>query len=1154
MKLLIANRGEIAIRIMRAAAELQIPTVSVAPLDDAGSLHTGKADKAVTLEGTGTSAYLDIEQLIAVAQEHGCDAVHPGYGFLAENAEFARRCADVGLTFIGPRVETLELFGDKAQARRAAAAAAVPIIRGLDRAVSAEEAAAFHAELGDGRPMMIKAIAGGGGRGSRMVERADEVAATYERCRAEAEAAFGNGDLYVEEFIPQARHVEVQILGDVHGAIAHLGERECSVQRYFQKIVEVAPAPGLADDLRGQILDAAVRFASEVGYSNAGTFEFLVDVSGHEQSFAFIETNARIQVEHTVTEAVTGVDIVHAQLRLAAGATLAELGLDDPAVGTPRGYAVQARVNMESVRADGSIHPASGTLTAYEPPSGPGVRTDGFGYGGYETSLRFDSLLAKVIGHSPSDDFADAIARTSRALSEFRIEGVETNIAFLQSILAHEDFATGQIDTRFVDREMAQLASAAGEHRRFVTPAGHEASGLGTSPTEEGYAGARVEDSWDPLALFDHDKQVKSENADRDDDADPTRPVVLAAPVRGTVISVDVAEGDQVAAGRPIATIALLELHHIVRAKGSGVVQAVSVAVGDAIREGDPVVLFAEADVEDHTVATSEAHDLDPTSIRDDLALVNERRSFVDDDFRAEKIARRHEKKQRSPRENIEHLFDGTFREYGPLVTAASWQKQQWLRETTQADGLVMGIGNINGDVFDDEHSRAVVVHYDYMVVAGTQGGRGHYKQDRIYELAGRFRLPLVLWAEGGGGRPGISGGEPETSRGMGAAGADSAAVDIAGRGGGGVPIDSYTFTKLSQLSGLVPLVGVNSGRCFAGNTVMLASCDVIIATENSTIGLGGPAMIEGGGLGIYTPEEVGPMSFQVPNGVVDILVKDDEEAIETARKYLSYFQGPIDHWEAHEQGRLRQIVPEHRAETYDMRDVIKTLADLESILEIREAFGTGIITAFIRVEGRPMGLVANNPLHLSGAIDRDASDKAARFLQLCDTFDLPVLSLMDTPGIMVGPEHEETALLRHSARMFVTGANMTTPMFGVVVRKAYGMGARAMSGGSSLEPFFMVAWPTAEFADMTIEGRVRLTFRDELDGIDDPDERQAVYERRVAEFVDQARAVNSGGTNYGVDDVIDPADTRAWIAQGLRSLPPVPSRTEKKRPNVDTW
>ncbi len=1151
MKLLVANRGEIAIRIMRAAAEMNVATVAVAPRDDAGSLHTGKADEAVTLDSTGAAAYLDIDQMIAAARETACDAVHPGYGFLAENADFAERCIDAGLTFVGPRVETLRLFGDKAAARAAAVAAGVPVVRGIDHAVSLEESRAFFDSLASGRGMMIKAAHGGGGRGSRMVASADDVAEAYERCRSEAQAAFGNGDLYVEEFIERARHVEVQILGDTGGAVAHLGERECSAQRRLQKIVEVAPAPGLADTLREEIIEDAVRFAASVGYSNAGAFEFLVDATAAED-FAFIEANARLQVEHTVTEEVTGVDIVKAQLRLAEGATIAELGLDR--IGPPHGYAIQARVCMESVRQDGAILPTSGRLAAYEAPSGPGVRTDGFGYAGYETSLGYDSLLAKVIGHSASLDFGDAIARTCRALAEFRIEGVDTNIAFLQSILRHPDFASGSVHTRFVDENMQGLAAAESE-RRFVAPSGQD-----PAAAADGFAGARVADARDPLALFNHDTRVKAEEALADDE--PEGPITLTARLPGTVVAVGAAEGDRVRAGQPLATVNSLELNHVVRAERGGTVVAVFVADGQAVRAGDALFEIAESDAAERWDEPSLEPNLDAR--RRDLALVDERRAFTQDGFRAEKIARRHAKRQRSPQENIAHLMDGTFREYGPLVTAASWQKQQWLRETTQADGLVMGIGSINGDLFDAERSRAVVVHYDYMVVAGTQGGRGHYKQDRMYELAGRYRLPLILFAEGGGGRPGISGGERAEARdiaveaGLRAPGqapprSRSSAVDVAGRGGGGVPVDSYTFTQLCELSGLVPLVGVNSGRCFAGNTVMLASCDVIIAAENSTIGLGGPAMIEGGGLGIYTPEEVGPMSFQVPNGVVDILVKDDEAAIETAKKYLSYFQGAVRQWSAPDQRPLRSIVPEDRGALYDMRTVIETLADEDSILEIREAFGVGIITAFMRIEGEPLGLIANNPQHLSGAIDSDAADKAARFLQLCDTFDIPVLSLIDCPGIVPGAEYERTALLRHVGRLLVTGANMTTPLFGVVLRKAYGMGARAMCGGSSLEPFFTVAWPTAEFADMTIDGRVEVMFGEELDAVEDAAERQAIRERLIDAHVEQARAVNAAGTNYGIDDVIDPADTRAWIAQGLKSVPR-PSRSGKKRPNVDTW
>ncbi len=854
-----------------------------------------------------------------------------------------------------------------------------------------------------------------------------------------------------------------------------------------------------------------------------------------------------------MTEEVTGVDIVKVQLQLAEGATLAELGLAEAI--EPRGFAIQARVCMEAVGEDGAIRPTSGTLSAYEAPSGPGVRTDGFGYSGYETSLNFDSLLAKVIGYAPSGGVKAAASRTTRALSEFRLEGVDTNIPFLQSILGHPDFVEGRVHTRFIDEHISQLAATEAP-RRFVEP--HERD---DAQQGDGYAGARVEDSRDPLALFDHDSRVKAEESESEED-DLGR-IAIEATVPGTVIHLTAEDGEDVKTSQPLLTIKMLELEHEVLSPATGQIFEIKVSEGDFVQQGELLAYLSKTDVE--SVWVNEAKTLDADDRRADLETVEQRRAFIQDEFRAEKIARRHAKQQRSPQENIAHLMDGTFREYGPLVTAASWQKQQWLRETTQADGLVMGIGNINGDLFETDRSRAIAVHYDYMVVAGTQGGRGHYKQDRIYELAGRYRLPLVLFAEGGGGRPGISGGERAESRdiaveaglrqpGQPAPRSRHAAVNVAGRGGGGVPVDSYTFTKLCELSGLVPLVGVNSGRCFAGNTVMLASCDVIIAAENSTIGLGGPAMIEGGGLGIYTPEEVGPMSFQVPNGVVDILVKDDEAAIETTKKYLSYFQGPVVQWQERDQSPLRDMVPEQRSAMYDMRDVIETIADEDSILEIREKFGVGIITAFMRIEGLPLGLIANNPYHLSGAIDSDAADKAARFLQLCDSFDIPVLSLMDCPGIAPGPEQERDALLRHVGRLLVTSANMTTPLFGVVIRKAYGMGVRAMCGGSSLEPFFTVAWPTAEFSEMSLEGRVTLTYGDELDRIEDNGKRREIFDRLMDAHVDRVRAVNSGGTGYGIDDVIDPVDTRAWIAQGLRSVPQVGPRKEKKRPNIDTW
>lgn len=1129
--LLIANRGEIAIRIARAAADLGIKSVAVFSEDDEASLHTRVADEAVALPGLGARAYLDIEAVVAAAKAAGCDAVHPGYGFLSEQGEFARRCEEQGITFIGPSEHHLNLFGDKAQAREAAIGADVPVLTGIDRAVSLQEAQAFFVEQGGS--MIIKAIAGGGGRGTSAVTDESELEATFDRCQREAKAAFGIEDVYVEKFVAWARHVEVQILGDLHGGITHLGERECSIQRRNQKVVEIAPAPGLDAELRDQIIDSAVRFAKEVGYTSLGTFEFLVsDSNKPSQPFVFIEANARLQVEHTVTEEVTGVDIVQTQIRMAAGESLTELGLDQPI--TPKGYAIQARVNMETFNKKGAVRPASGTFTAYEAPNGPGVRTDGFGYVGYKTSTAFDSLLAKVIAYSPSSDFSIAVNRTIRALSEFRIEGVGNNISFIQNILSHEDFLTTDVHTRWVDDHIKELAASTTQRSRFVETVKPTEPTAPTEQGSDGFAGARVDRS-DPLALFDHDASVKAsqavvEQAPSAEAMGPDGSKGMSSPMQGTIISVDVNVGDEVRQGQQVALVEAMKMEHVIPSECDGIVREITMSAGDIVREGYPIVFVEEAEVSVGELSAEEA--LDPDFIRPDLEENIRRHAFTLDENRQEAVEKRRGRGYRMPRENIGELMDeGSFKEYWPLLVARQHKRHdiETLRQRTPADGLLAGTGTINADLFGEEAARAIVVHYDYTVLAGTQGGRNHYKQDRMFELAQRFKIPLVLFGEGGGGRPGDDSTGPR------------------------VAFDVETFTTFSQLSALVPLVCVINGRTFAGNTALVACCDVIIATEGSTVAMGGPAMIEGGGLGIYTPEECGPMSFQVPNGVVDILVKDEAEAVQVAKKYLSYFQGATSQWEAPDQRPLRHVIPENRLRLYDMREIVHTIADVDSVLEIREKFGIGVITAFIRVEGKPMGVIANNPHHLAGAIDSDGADKGARFIQLCDAFDIPVLSLMDCPGMMVGPDVEKTALVRHCVRMFNAGANLTVPLFGVVVRKAYGLGVQAMCGASSLVGFFTIAWPTAEFAGMNIEGSVKLGYRNELAAIEDPEERLKEFNRRVEHAYESAKAVNAvaGG---GVDDVIDPAETRSWIAESLKRVPPTPPRTEKKYPYIDTW
>ncbi|BCD86444.1 pyruvate carboxylase [Pseudomonas solani] len=1083
-RLLIANRGEIAIRIARAAAELGIPSVAVFAEDDAASLHLRKADQAVALKGRGAAAYLDMQQLLDAALANGCDAVHPGYGFLSENAAFARLCEGAGVRFIGPAADALDTFGDKARARELAQRCGVPLAAGSNRATSLEEARAFL----DSGPIMLKALAGGGGRGMRPVREAAELEEAYARCQSEARGAFGSDALYVERLIEQARHIEVQVVGDGE-TVSHLWERDCSLQRRNQKVIEIAPAPGLDPALRQRILDAALTLAGAVSYRGIGTFEFLVDDARGD--FVFMEANPRIQVEHCITEAVTGVDLVQAQLRIAAGARLAELGLAQPAA--PRGFAVQLRVNLETMQADGSARPAGGVISAYEPPSGAGIRVDGYGYAGYATSPSYDSLLAKVIVQG--EDFPSALRRAYRALCEFRLEGVASNIHFLQNLLRRPELADNRVSTRFIEQHIAELLAPqqAAHPHLFVS---------GTSGQAAHNAVADV----------------------------PADCIALNAPSQGVLVSLDVAEGDAIAVGQAVAVLEAMKMEFVVKASHSGIVRALPVAPGDALFEGAALLYLEPAEVSGDAVASEESIDL--AHIRADLAEVLERHAITRDERRPDAVARRRKTGQRTTRENLDDLLDaGSFIEYGALALAAQRRRRslEELIQQSPADGLVAGLGTVNAAQFGNEAARCMAISYDYTVFAGTQGVMNHKKTDRMLGLAEQWRVPLVLFAEGGGGRPG-----------------DTDFVGVAG-------LDCHTFVAMARLSGLVPVVGVVSGRCFAGNAALLGCCDVIIATRNASIGMAGPAMIEGGGLGSFKAEEVGPTSVQGPNGVIDVLVEDEAEAVDVAKRYLSYFQGTVSDWRCADQRELRHAIPENRLRAYDIRAVIGQLADEGSVLELRRQFAPGMITAFIRIEGKPFGLLANNPMHLGGAIDAQAGDKAARFMQLCDAFDIPMVSLCDTPGFMVGPESEKHATVRHVSRMFVAAASLSVPFFTVVLRKGYGLGAQAMAAGSFHSSMFTIAWPSGEFGAMGLEGAVRLGFAKELAAVENLEERQKLFDKMVAKAYQNGKAINMASF-LEIDAVIDPEETRAWLLRGLNTAPKPTPREGRKRPFVDTW
>ena len=1065
MGVFVANRGEIAVRIVRAAREAGLEAVVAVTRAEADGLAARLASGVHVLPGEGPAAYLDAAALVAGAREHGCTLLHPGYGFLSESPELARACADADVTFVGPDAGLLELFGDKGRARAAAQEAGVPVLPATDVGASVAEVEDFaRAQLPGG--VMIKAAAGGGGRGMRAVPAGEPVAPAVERARSEAERSFGSGDLFAELYVERARHVEVQVAADGEGGVTHLGERDCTLQRRFQKVVEVAPAPDLPDDVRAALHEAAVRLLVGRGYRGLATVEFLLDADDPTRWW-FIEVNPRLQVEHPVTELVTGVDLVLTQLALATGRTLGDLGLADPPA--VRGSAVELRVAAERVGSDGALLPAHGVATGLTWPSGPGVRVDTHLVEGSRVDGAFDSLVAKVVTHSHGG-LAGALDKARRAALECSIDGVETTLPLLRELLAHDDLARWQVTTGWI-----------------------ESSGV--------------------LATVDAGAS-----------ADEAAPGEVRAEMTGTVLEVLVGAGDEVTLGAPLLVVEAMKMEHVVTAPVSGTVTEVRSRPGATTAAGDLLVRLLPSSVGEDAAAVDEGPDLDTE--RADLTRLRERQERRLDAARPEAVARRHARGQRTARDNLADLLDeGSLVEYGGLAVAAQRARrtEEELIATTPADGIVTGIGRVT--TAPGTSPRVAVLAYDYTVLAGTQGYLNHKKTDRMLEIAEQQRLPVVLFAEGGGGRP----GDTDTTVASG--------------------LDVPTFATMGRLSGLVPTIGIAAGRCFAGNAALLGCCDVIIATRDSTIGMGGPAMIEGGGLGVFAPEEVGPIEVQGGNGVVDVVVDDEAEAVAVAQRYLGYFQGRREEWSVPDQRHLRHVVPESRVRAYDVRRAIDTLADEGSVLELRAGFAPGVITALVRIEGRPMGLVANNPRHLGGAIDSPAADKLARFLQLCDAHGLPVVSLCDTPGFMVGPDHERTATVRHFARLFVIGAHLRVPVVTVVLRKAYGLGAQAMAAGGFHRPAATLAWPTGEVGGMGLEGAVRLGFRRELEAVADPTERAELEAQLLAQMYERGRAVNAAAV-VELDDVIDPVDTRQWITTALGEV----DHTDVPRGYVDTW
>jgi acetyl-CoA carboxylase carboxyltransferase component/biotin carboxyl carrier protein len=849
--------------------------------------------------------------------------------------------------------------------------------------------------------------------------------------------------------------------------------------------------------LRERLTSASLTLAGACGFRSLGTFEFLVDDKSTDLPFVFIEANPRLQVEHTVTEEVTGVDLVQAQIAIAAGQRLAQIGLDPLAPPRPQGFAVQWRINAETLDAAGQARPSSGRIGRCDLPSGPGVRVDTHARGGTAPSPHYDTLLAKLIVSHKSPRFEDVLRRSQRALAECRIEGLATNLPLLRA-LAHDPALQLQaLHTRWLEAHWPQL------HTRLD----RYADGTSGQPTAD-------------VAATAHEEAPVPEGFH-----------ALRAPMAARVVSCTLTVGDELAAGADAMVVEAMKMEHVLTAPMRVRVHELRVTNGDFVDDGQVlVVLEALAAAGDHAAAASEA-DLD--AIRPDLQRVIDRAAFTLDANRPDAVQRRHASGGRTARENIADLCDpGSFDEYGAFAIAAQTRRRTLadLVTNTPADGMVTGCGTVNAALFGPERSRCVVMAYDYTVLAGTQGLRNHAKTDRMLAIAHRLRLPTVLFAEGGGGRPG------DTDHAM-----------VAG-------LNNHTFSNFAALSGKVPVVGIVHGRCFAGNAALVGCSDAIIGTRASNLGLGGPAMIEGGGLGVFAPEAIGPSAEQSRNGVLDILVDDEAQAVAAARRYLSYFQGRAIEWRSGDARRLRHLIPENRLRVYDIRAVIDALADTDSVLELRRGFGHGMVTALARVEGRPVGIFANNPMHLGGAIDPDAADKTARFMQLCNARGLPLVSLCDTPGFMVGPDIEREANVRHACRLFINAAHLQVPCFTVVLRKGYGLGAQAMAMGGFDAPVFTVSWPTGEFGSMGLEGAVKLGYRKELEAAAAGAEREALYRQFVDQQYANGSAINMA-TALEIDAVIDPADTRGWLVRGLDSAAAQRVHTPQESARfIDAW
>ncbi|SPO31635.1 related to PYC2 - pyruvate carboxylase 2 [Ustilago trichophora] len=1131
-RILIANRGEIACRLIGtyqlfplSPSTPHIQTVAIYTLSESNALHVSLADYSHQLSGEGPRAYLNREAIVTAAKQHQCWGVAPGYGFLSEDARFAKLCEENGLVFLGPTEEQLAKLGDKVVARELAKSVNVPVLEGTNAFSSSalKDILNFASTISAGENVILKAANGGGGRGIRVVpiqpnptETTQAITEAYESCTREAAASFGDGTVYAERFLINAKHVEVQVLGDGHGGVCHFWDRECSLQRRNQKLVEIAPAPHLPPQLRTDILNAALRLAAEVKLRSLATVEFLVEEGGE---FYFMEANPRIQVEHTITENVTGHDLVALQLLVGLGHSLGDLGITEASASSfPSKTAIQTRINAESFRGEtDETHPESGSISSLIWPVGGSVRIETAAHaphprlGQYTVNPLFDSLLAKVIVTAPT--YESAVDAAERALKGTSISGVRTNIPFLLALLNDIGVKKG---LQHIHTVQVGFKGFLEYSNRIQAEIEVKHGGANTETVQ----GGKQKEGW---------KEQPGKHA-------------VKSHLTGMVIKLTVKEGEKVVVGQELAVLEAMKMEHVIRSSVRGIVDKVIVNQSGVVNSSDVLLVLdtssnsSDASAEDSASLAAAAAE-DANIPRPELKELQQRRSAIADAGRKAAVTKRHARGFRTVRENLSMLIDpDSLIEYGDLALAAQ-RKRTPLPELiarTSGDGLVTGFARIQG------HTVGLIMG-DYMVLAGTQGYFHHLKLDRILMAVLSHPAPMVLYAEGGGGRPG----------------------DTDYQTASGLMTPSFALMGQVQAQG-IPIVGVANGYVFAGNAAILGTCDVVIATKggngvlangqkvgSTSIGMAGTAMIEAGGLGVFGSDEIGPTSIHAITGGVDVVVDDEDAAAAMTRKILSFFTTPQlaeRQWAfSADVKRLRTCVPSvaERRRAFDMRRVISFLVDDNSFVELSPHWGPDMITGFARIKGHAVAILANDSTApLGGAIDINAALKAIRLLKLLTrTRAVHLISLCDTPGFMVGPEFERSSTSGGSFRTFgdwFTAAAQFTQsggrFVGLVVRRAFGLGAMAMLGGSTLSGSICASWPTGSMGPMALEGAVQLSMKKQLAEIKDEAERKRVAEQAVEQLYKGGRAINVASMTE-IDTVLDPAETRDWLARMVKDV-----------------